>query len=357
MRGSFEDQGHMFSYMTLEERVPAAHPLRAVRELTREVLGALDKDFRKLYAHEGRPSIPPEQLLSALLLQVFYGVRSERMLMEQMGYNLLFRWFVGLPADGKTWDSTTFTKNRERLQSGDVFNKFMSALLLHDKVKPLLSDEHFSVDGTLIEAWASHKSFKPKDGRDDGDGTDFRGTQRKNDTHQSVTDPDSRLYRKSAGQESRLCYIGHAVMENRHGLAVAGAVTHATGTAERDTALKMLRKIARKKKRRITAGADKNYDTRGHVADLRAANVTPHVAQNENRNGGSAIDARTTRHDGYGMSQTCRKMIECVFGWGKQHGTMRKAKLRGLANVASVFLLNLIGYNLVRIPKLLAGTG
>lgn len=356
MRGSFEDQGHLFSYMTLEERVPTGHPLRAVRDLTREVLAAMDKDFHKLYAREGRPSIPPEQLLSALLLQVFYGARSERLLMEQMGYNLLFRWFVGLPADGKTWDATTFTKNRERLQAGAIFNRFMDRLLNHEKVKPLLSDEHFSVDGTLIEAWASHKSFKPKDDQDD-DGEDFRGTTRKNDTHQSATDPDSRLYRKSQGQESRLCYMGHATMENRSKLAVAGMVTHAGGKAERRASLKMLKKIARKKTRRITAGADKAYDTRDHVADLRANGITPHVAQNLGRRGGSSIDARTTRHKGYGMSQTCRKMIECVFGWGKQHGTMRKTKLRGLAHVASVFMLNLISYNLVRIPKLLAATG
>ena len=353
MRGSFEDQGHLFSYMTLEERVPTGHPLRAVRDLTREVLAAMDKDFHKLYAREGRPSIPPEQLLSALLLQVFYGARSERLLMEQMGYNLLFRWFVGLPADGKTWDATTFTKNRERLQAGAIFNRFMDRLLNHEKVKPLLSDEHFSVDGTLIEAWASHKSFQPKDDQDD-DGEDFRGTTRKNDTHQSATDPDSRLYRKSQGQESRLCYMGHATMENRSKLAVAGMVTHAGGKAERRASLKMLKKIARKKTRRITAGADKAYDTRDHVADLRANGITPHVAQNLGRRGGSSIDARTTRHKGYGMSQTCRKMIECVFGWGKQHGTMRRTKHRGIARVGADFLLNLIGYNLIRIPKLMS---
>jgi transposase len=346
----------MFSYMTLEERVPAGHPLRKIRALVREVLESMDKDFRKLYSREGRPSIPPEQLLSALLLQVFFGVRSERLLMEQMGYNLMYRWFVGLPADGRTWDATTFTKNRERLQEGDIFNRFMDRLLNHESVKPLLSDEHFSVDGTLIEAWASHKSFKPKDDQD-GDGTDFHDTKRKNDTHQSTTDPNSRLYRKSEGKESKLCYMGHATMENRSRLAVAGMVTHAGGKAEREASLKMLKKIARKKKRRITAGEDKAYDTRSHVADLREHNITPHVAQNTERRGGSAIDDRTVRHKGYGMSQTCRKMIECIFGWGKQHGTMRKAKVRGLANVAAVFMLNLIGYNLVRIPKLLAGTG
>jgi transposase len=315
----------------------------------------MDRDFRKLYAREGRPSIPPEQLLSALLLQVFFSVRSERLLMEHMEYNLLFRWFVGLPADGAAWDATTFTKNRERLQKGGIFNRFMDRLLNHESVKPLLSDEHFSVDGTLIEAWASHKSFKPKDGSG-GDGTDFHGTKRKNDTHASTTDPDSRLYRKSQGQESKLCYMGHAVMENRHGLAVAGMVTQANGTAERKASLKMLKKIARKRKRRITAGADKAYDTKNHVADLRANNITPHVAMNDT-NRRSAIDNRTTRHAGYGISQTKRKMIECVFGWGKQHGTMRKTKLRGTQKVAGHFMLNLIGYNLIRIPKLLAATG
>ena len=338
MRGSYEDQGHMFSYMTMEERVPADHPLRKIRELVREVLASLDKDFRKLYAHEGRPSIPPERLL-----------------MEQMGYNLMYRWFVGLPADGRTWDATTFTKNRERLQRGDIFNRFMERLLNHESVKPLLSDEHFSVDGTLIEAWASHKSFKPKDDQDK-DGGDFHDTKRKNDTHQSATDPDSRLYKKSEGKESKLCYMGHATMENRSKLAVAGLVTHAGGKAEREASLKMLKKIARQKKRRITAGEDKAYDTHDHVTDLRENNITPHVAQNTERRGGSAIDDRTTRHEGYGMSQTCRKMIECIFGWGKQHGTLRKAKVRGLANVAAVFMLNLIGYNLVRIPKLLQST-
>ena len=355
MRGMSEDQGHMFSYMTLEERVPPDHPLRRVRVLVRDVFAVMDRDFRKLYAREGRPSIPPEQLLSALLLQVFFGVRSERLLMEQMEYNLLFRWFVGLPADGRVWDATTFTKNRERLQSGDIFNRFMDKLLNHENVKPLLSDEHFSVDGTLIEAWASHKSFKPKNDQD-SDGDDFHGTKRRNDTHQSATDPDSRLYRKSQGQESKLCYMGHAVMENRHGLAVAGMVTQATGTAERESSLKMLRKIRRKGKRHMTAGADKAYDTKDHVADLRANGITPHVAQND-KNRRSAIDKRTTRHGGYSVSQVKRKMTECIFGWGKQHGTMRKAKIRGTENVTTTFMLNLIGYNLVRIPKLLAATG
>jgi transposase len=349
----------MFSYVQPEERIPASHPLRKVRELVREVLKGLSHGFGKLYSHEGRPSIPPEQLLSALLLQVFYGIRSERLLMEQLNYNLLFRWFVGLSPDDPVWDVTVFTKNRERLQRGDVFQKFMAKLLEHERVKPLLSDEHFSVDGTLIEAWASHKSFKPKDGSEDGDGSNFHGQRRKNDTHASTTDPDARLYRKAAGREARLSYMGHALMENRNGLAVAGTVSEANGTAERRASETMLKRQAKRSRRRITAGEDKAYDTRDHVAKLREANVTPHVAQNDSltktgKHRRSAIDGRTTRHAGYAMSQSRRAMSECIFGWGKQHGTMRKTKHRGIARVAANFILNLIGYNLIRIPKLIA---
>src|ERR1700724_339014 len=233
MRGAFWDQAGLFSYVSLEERAPQRRPLRNIRELVRAVLVDMNKDFAALYADEGRPSIPPEQLLSALLLQAFYGLRSERQLMEQLDYNLLFRWFVGLAPDAPVWVATTFTKNRERLQSGDVFGRFMTTLLRHTQVEPLLSSEHFSMDGTLIEAWASHKNFKPKDGSDDSDGSDFHGQKRKNDTHASTSDPDSRLYRKAVGREAKLCYMGHATMENRHGLAVAGMVTLADGTAER----------------------------------------------------------------------------------------------------------------------------
>jgi transposase len=358
MRGRFEDQGGLFSYIAPEARVPKDHPLRKVRELVRDVLGELSRCLGRLYASEGRPSIPPEQLLSALLLQVFYGIRSERQLMEQLDYNLLYRWFVGLSPDDPIWDPTTFTKNRDWLQNGDVFTKFMTKLLNHPQVKPLLSEEHFSVDGTLIEAWASQKSFRPKDGSGDEDGgANFRGQKRKNDTHASITDPDSRLYRKAAGREARLSYMGHATMENRHGLAVAGLVTHATGTAERRASELMLKAKAKAVSGRITVGEDKAYDTADHVAKLRAMNVTPHVAQYNSgspRGRQSAIDARTTRHQGYGMSQSCRAMIECLFGWGKQHGTMRKTKHRGIARVATDFMLNLIAYNLVRIPKLIA---
>jgi len=359
MRGRFQDQGGMFSYIQPEERIPANHPLRKIRELVREILKEMSHGFGKLYSREGRPSIPPEQLLSALLLQAFYGIRSETQLMEQLDYNLLFRWFVGLSPDNAVWDQTVFTKNRERLQKGEVFQKFMAKLLEHEKVKPLLSDEHFSVDGTLIEAWASHKSFKPKNKRNKkgDDGSNFHGQTRKNDTHQSTSDPEAKLYRKAHGREAKLCYMGHAVMENRNGLAVAGMVTQASGTAERRASETMLRKKA--KTRRITAGEDKAYDASNHVAALRQMNVTPHVAQNDaltktGKHRKSAIDARTTRHAGYQVSQVCRKMTECIFGWGKQHGTMRKTKHRGLANVTADFMLNLIAYNLVRIPKLIA---
>jgi transposase len=360
MRGTFLDQGRLFSYVSPETRVPASHPLRKVRELVRDVLGELNHSLARLYANEGRPSIPPEQLLSALLLQVFYSIRSERQLMEQLDYNLLYRWFVGLSPDDPVWDPTVFTKNRDRLQSGEMFAKFMSKLLHHPQVKPLLSDQHFSVDGTLIEAWASQKSFRPKDGSGDADGgANFHGQKRKNDTHASTTDPDSRLYRKAAGREAKLSYMGHATMENRHGLAVAGMVTLATGTAERRASETMLKARAKEAGRRITAGEDKAYDTADHVAQLRAINVTPHVTQNDSvtstgKRRRSAIDSRTTRHEGYGMSQSRRAMIECIFGWGKQHGTMRKTKHRGLASVATDFLLNLIAYNLIRIPKLVA---
>lgn len=358
MRGSFQDQGGLFSYVSPESRVPLNHPLRKVRELVRAVFKDLSRTFDKLYSHEGRPSIPPEQLLSTLLLQVLYGIRSERQLMEQLDYNLLYRWFVGLAPDDPVWDATTFTKNRDRLQEGDVFARFMTKLLDRPDVKPLLSDEHFSVDGTLIEAWASHKSFRPKDGSDD-DGANFHGQKRKNDTHESVTDPDSRLYRKAQGREAKLCYMGHATMENRNGLAVAGEVTHANGTAEPRTSEVMLKAMRKAVGHDITAGEDKAYDTAAHVAALRKAGVTPHVAQNNSvaktgRIRGSAIDGRTTRHEGYAKSQTRRAMIECIFGWGKQHGTMRKTKHRGIVRVAADFMLNLIAYNLIRIPKLLA---
>src|ERR1700745_312303 len=357
MRGRFFDQGGMFSYIRPEQRIPADHPLRKMRELVREVLGELNQTFGKLYSREGRPSIPPEQLLSALLLQVLYSVRSERQLMEQLDYNLLFRWFVGLSPDDPIWDPTVFTKNRERLQQGDVFQEFMAKLLEHEKVKPLLSDEHFSVDGTLIEAWASHKSFMLKQAKKDDDGSNFHGQVRKNDTHQSTTDPEAKLYRKADGREAKLSYLGHALMENSNGLAVGGMVTPADGTAERRASQALLKKQAKGSKR-ITVGEDKAYDTSDHIAALRRMNVTPHVAQNDcltktGKRRRRAIDATTTRHIGYQISQTCRKMAECIFGWGKKNAKMRKTKHRGIAAVSADFMLNLIVYNLVPIPKLI----
>jgi len=356
MRGSFVDQGSLFSYISLEERVPQGHPLRRIRDYVRAVLADMHELFEEIYSSEGRPSVPPEQLLSALLLQVFYGVRSERQLMEQMDYNLLFRWFAGLSPDAPVWNATTFTKNRERLQRSEVFGQFMTTLLRHPKVAPLLSDEHFSVDGTLIEAWAGQKSFKSKDG-DDSDGSNFRGDKRSNDTHASTTDSESRLYRKAQGKEAKLCYMGHALMENRHGLAVGGCVSQANGTAERGASEALLSHKMASTGKHATVAADKAYDAKEHVTALRKLGATPHVAQNNfitktGKTRQSAIDGRTTRHPGYQQSQNKRKMIECIFGWGKQHGTMRKTKHRGITNVASDFILNLIAYNLIRIPKL-----
>ena len=286
MRGGFEDQGSLFSYVDPEERIPPKHPLRTVRPIVREVLAGLNDDFNAAYSHEGRPSIAPEMLLSALLLRPLFGIRSERQLMEQLNYNLLYRWFVGLSPDDPVWVAESFGKNRARLEDHDLLRKFMTGLLRHPKVAPLLSSEHFSVDGTLVEAWAGHKSFRPKSPPrtgsggepDDGDGSDFRGKPRKNDTHASTTDPDARLYRKGTGQEARLGYLGHALIENRNGIVVDASVTHATGTAEREAAEAMAMDRRALSGRRITLGADKGYDTRDHIAALRASRVTPHVA-------------------------------------------------------------------------------
>ena len=277
--------------------------------------------------------------------------------MEQLDYNLLYRWFVGLDADAAVWVPTTFTKNRERLQQGDIFQRFMSVLLNHPKVKPLLSDEHFSVDGTLIEAWASHRSFQPKDGSG-GDGSDFHQQKRSNQTHASVTDPASRLYKKAKGKESKLCYMGHALMENRNGLAVGGTVTHATGTAEREASEALLAAKVKATGKPATVGADKAYDAASHGAALRKIKVTPHVARSDTltktgKRRTSIVSDKIAASASYAMSQTRRKLIECVFGWGKQHGTLRKTKHRGLDHVASHFLLNIIAYNLIRIPKLI----
>jgi transposase len=367
MRGPDETSGSMFSYIGLEARVPLDHPLRAIRVLVEEVLGAMSGKIGALYSHTGRPSIPPEQLLKALLLQAFFTVRSERQLMEQIDYNLLFRWFVGLALDDGVWDASTFSKNRDRLLAADVAQEFLTTLLSRPQVKGLLSSDHFSVDGTLLKAWASMKSFRPKDGGgnppDDGRNgeRDFRGEPRSNETHASTTDPDARLYRKGNGQESRLCYMGHALMENRHGLAVSGELTRASGTAEREAALRLI-EAHRPGRRRVTLGADKGYDVTAFVEALRERAVTPHIAIHGHvgktgKPRKTALDRRTTGHPGYAVSQIVRKRIEEIFGWTKSTGGLTQVKLRGLAKVRALFLFTLVAYDLVRIPKLLAAAG
>ena len=351
MRGADRPQSMMFSYVHLEDRVPEDHPLRAVRELTNEALRRISRRLAARYSHTGRPSIPPEQLLRALLLQCLYTVRSERLLMEQLDYNLLFRWFVGLEIDDPVWDATVFSKNRERLLEGDVAEAFFQAVVAQAREAGLLSDEHFTVDGTLIEAWAGQKSFRPKD-EDDDDGAapserDFHGERRKNDTHESKTDPDARLFRKGKGKEAKLVHMGHAVTDNRHGLVVGTHTTLATGTAEREAAAAMVEDLGGE--RRITLGGDKGYDTQPCVDALRACNVTPHVAQKES----SAIDERTTRHAGYGISQWKRKAIEQCFGWMKTVGGLRKTRHRGTERVGWMFTFTLAAYDLVRMRSLL----
>jgi transposase len=363
MRGTDERSGSLFSYVDLEDRVPSDHPLRRIRELVNSTLGSLDRDFARLYSRLGRPSIPPERLLRASLLQLLYSIRSERQLIERLEFDLLFRWFVGLGIDDRVWDATTFTKNRDRVLSEEIAQAFLSALLDDPKVKRLLSHEHFTVDGTLLKAWASVKSFRRKDGGDNPpDGgrngeRDFRAETRSNETHASTTDPDAQLFRKGNGQESKLCYMGHALMENRHGLAVLGEVTRATGTAEREAALTLLAGW-RTSNRRVTLGGDKAYDVTDFVEALRARNVTPHIAINGHvsKNGTprkTAIDDRTTRHPGYAVSQVIRKRVEEIFGWGKAIGGLTQLKVRGISKVRAKFTLALAAYDLVRLPKLL----
>src|SRR3954463_2032138 len=324
MRGSDIRTGDLFSYVDLEQRVPANHPLRLIRRIVNEVLAALDSEFGRLYAPEGRPSIAPERLLRALLLQAFYTIRSERQLMEQLDYNLLYRWFVGLGVDDAVWVPTVFTKNRDRLLEADVARKFLAELTDHSELRGLLSDEHFSVDGTQIAAWASMKSFRAKDGSDDPPGSgrngerDFHGEKRSNATHASTTDPEAQLYRKGRGKEAKLSFMGHVLMENRSGLIVAAMLTQATGTAERKAAEAMIVRHS-PGARRITLGADKGYDAAAVVPGQREPNVTPHIAQSISARR-SAIDARTTRHGGYVVSQQKRKRIEESFGWGKTIG-------------------------------------
>lgn len=367
MRGSDERTGSLFSYVDLEARVRRDHPLRPIREIANAALADLSEDFAALYPPKlGRPSIPPERLLRAMLLQAFYGIRSERQLMERMEFDLLFRWFVGLGVDDAAWDHSSFSKNRDRLLAGEIAGKFLRAVLAQPRVKRLMSSDHFSVDGTLIEAWASLKSFRAKDGGDNdpqGPGRNaergFHKEKRSNETHRSTTDPEARLYRKGNGQPAKLCYMGHALMENRHGLAVDGLVTQATGTAEREATLAML---DRRPRRRITLGADKAYDVRGFIGDLRNRHVTPHIAVDghvrstakTSKPRATAIDGRTTHHSGYAVSQRCRKRIEEIFGWAKSAAGLAKVKLRGRARVETVFTLASAAYNLIRLPKLLA---
>jgi len=388
MRGMDETSGSLFSYVDLEERIPARHPLRKIRQVVNDALASLDADFAALYIDFGRPSIPPERLIRASLLQILFSIRSERQLMEQMDYNLLFRWFVGLGIDDPVWVPTVFTKNRDRLLTTEMSRKVMAAILAHREVAPLLSDEHFSVDGTLIKAWASMKSFQPRvEGAppdDEGPGdpppqdaatdnqhgqtphetepmtrqthrnrnaeVDFKGEKRSNATHASFTDPDARLYKKSPGTGAVLCFMGHALMENRHGFVVQGDLTQADGHAERKAALDMIHRHSPGSTRRLTLGADKGYDAAGFVADLRQACVTPHVAQKSRY---SAIDGRTTRHERYALSQKRRKRIEEPFGWAKTVGGMAQTMYRGLERVRSRFILTMAANNLARLPRLL----
>ncbi len=351
MRGDERDQSEMFSCVTLEQRVPSDHPLREIRRLTDAVLKSLDASFDALYASSGRPSIAPEYVLRALLLQAFYSVRSERQLVEQLDYNLLFRWFVGLGMDDVVWNHAVFSKNRNRLLTSDVAQQFFAEV--NRLARRFMSDEHFTVDGTLIQAWASQKSFRKKDGSDDGEGTNFHGDKRSNETHRSTTDADARLYKKSYGKESKLAYLGHVLVENRNGLIASAMATTADGYAERDAALLMLDERQKDSSRRITVGADKAYDTKDFVVAARAIGVTPHVNKNENGRR-SNIDARTTRHPGYAISLSKRWLVEKPFGWLKQTASLAQVKLRGLPNVDWLFVFGCAAHNLLRLPKLIA---
>ena len=356
MRGTDRETGKLFSYASPESLVPHDHPLRAIRLLVNAALDRLSPAFQAIYAADGRPSIAPERLLRALLLQALFTVRSERQLMQQITYNMLFRWFVGLAMDVPVWDVTVFTKNRDRLLEGDIACGFLAAMLAQPKVEALLSNGHFSVDGTLIQAWASMKSFRPKDGSGEPPAPGRNGERkfhcgkRSNETHASTTDPDARLYKKSPGASATLCYMGHVVMENRNGLVVAAEMTQASGTGEREAAIAMVEDLPGSQ--RITLAADKAYDTADFVAEMRRLGVTPHVTQNT-KGRRSAIDGRTTRHPGYAVSLRGRKRIEEVFGWIKTAGGLRKTRHRGTALVGWIFTLTAAAYNLVRLPKLL----
>jgi transposase len=357
MRGMDHQQGHVFSYLSPEERVRKDHPLRAVRVMTGEIFREMSPLFDAMYARGGRPSIPPEKLLRAQLLQMLYSVRSERLLMEEIDYSMLFRWFVGLNLDEEVWDATTFTKNRDRLLEADVAKEFLNQVVEGARTAGLISDEHFTADGTLLEAWASLKSFQPKDQKkttppdDPGNPTvDFHGERRSNQTHASKTDPDAQLARKGPGKEAKLSYSGNLLVENRNGLIVNAELLEANGRAERDAALLMLEQVPGT--HRVTAGGDKGYDTADFVAECRHLGVTPHVARNTGRRGGSAIDTRTTRHPGYAVSQRKRKRIEECFGWLKDIALLRKLRHRGLPKVGWIFTFAAAAYNLVRMRNL-----
>lgn len=359
MRGTEEKQIDAFSYVSIEGRIPEKHPIRPFRQMVNEILKGMDADFDKLYADSGRPSIAPEYLLRASILQILYSVRSERQLMDQIDFNILFRWFVGLGMDTPVWDHSTFTKNRDRLLESEIARLFFAKVVERARRTKFLSDEHFTVDGTLIEAWASMKSFQPKEDKaedDEKSGTpggdrnpdvDFRGQKRSNDTHASKTDGEARLYKKSRGAESKLAYLGHVLMENRNGLAVDVEVTLASGTAERDAAKVMTGRLKGRKRR--TLGADKGYDAAEFAKDLRDLEITPHIAQ---KKGGKSVDGRTTRHEGYAISQRKRKRVEEIFGWAKTVGLIRKAKVRGKAKIDWLFTMCIAVFNLVRMRNL-----
>jgi transposase len=360
MRGLDSRAGALFSYVDLESRIPLGHPLRGIRSIVNATLAELSPVFSKLYAPLGRPSIPPEQLLRALLLQAFYSIRSERQLMERLDFDLLFRWFVGLGIDDAVWDHSSFSKNRDRLLEGDVAAEFLATLLDRPDVLRLLSNEHFSVDGTMIRAWASMKSFRPRDGSGEppaggrNGSRDFRGERRTNQTHASTTDPDALLYRKGPGMEARLCFLGHVLMENRNGLLVDAELTRASGHAERLAALAMVDRLPTIGP--ATLGADKGFDAEDFVLELRERRITPHIAQNTSGRR-SAIDGRTTRHQGYSLSQRARKRIEEAFGWIKTTAGQARTRLRGIERVRWSFTLTAAAYNLVRLPRLLAEPG
>ncbi len=359
MRGDAIDPEPVFSYITTAQRVPQDHPLRPVRAMADEALRALSPEFDRLYSKVGRPSIAPERLLRALLLQYFYGIRSERLLMEQLEYNLLFRWFVGISMDDRVWDATVYSKNRERLLAGDIARRFLEQIVAQAVEHGLTSDEHFSVDGTLIEAWASQKSFKPKGSKDDEGGggprnpdVNFRGEKRRNQTHESTTDPQARLYRKAHGHEAKLAYLGHVVIENKNAIVVGCEVTEALGShMEREAAARLLADAPRKQ--RATVAADRGYDTSGFVAAMRAQGMTPHVAQNVSGRR-SAIDGRTTRHSGYGVSQVVRKLVEHPFGWAKSVAGLWQVKHRGRAKVDWTMTFAMAAYDLIRMRNLMA---